>query len=102
MLNGGDGFDRFFGGSGNDTMTGGAGRDVFYFGANEGLDTITDFDQDGNDLLVYRAASGATELSDLTIVQNRNTSLITNGANILTIKNQLVADMTADDFIFAG
>lgn len=101
ILMGGDGTDRFFGGNDADTMTGGGDRDIFYFGASEGADTITDFDQDGNDVLVYQAASGATQLSDLTIVQSGDDVLIINGTNILTIENQLVADMGADDFIFA-
>ena len=83
-------------------MTGGADRDVFYFGANQGTDTITDFDQDGNDVLVFQAASGATELADLLIVQNGADVLIIYSGGLLNIQNALVDDMTADDFIFAG
>jgi Ca2+-binding RTX toxin-like protein len=52
-LNGGNGNDRLFGMAGNYTMTGGAGNDRFVTSVsfNNGVDTITDF-QDGIDKIV--------------------------------------------------
>ena len=44
MLFGGAGNDVLNGGLGNDRLFGGAGMDTFVFGANEGKDTILDFD----------------------------------------------------------
>ncbi|MEL7232609.1 MAG: hypothetical protein AAGJ85_08885, partial [Pseudomonadota bacterium] len=103
ILNGGEGFDRFFGGNGADTMTGGGGRDVFYFGFSDGTDTITDFDQDGNDVLVFQAGSGANAVGDLIISQQGDDVRIEYGfGGILIIEDQLVSDMTMDDYIFQG
>ncbi len=51
--NGGD--DFLIGGDGNDTLTGGTGADTFVFslGANEGTDSITDFDFSDGDVLSF-------------------------------------------------
>ena len=43
FLYGGNGDDRLMGGSDNDVLTGGPGHD--YFDCNEGIDTVTDFDE---------------------------------------------------------
>lgn len=59
VLNGQEGRDMIFGGVGQDTITGGAdndnlsgqeGADVFVFGADDGFDSVRDF-EDGADLL---------------------------------------------------
>ena len=50
--NGGDGDDILFGRLGNDELTGGSGADTFVYRAiAEGRDTITDYDQDEQDVL---------------------------------------------------
>jgi Ca2+-binding RTX toxin-like protein len=46
LLNGDNGSDTLTGGLGNDTLTGGNGADVFVFAFGEGIDTITDFKLD--------------------------------------------------------
>ena len=46
-----DGNDTLQGGLGNDYLTGGAGQDIFYFLAGWGHDTITDY-SDGDDTLI--------------------------------------------------
>jgi Ca2+-binding RTX toxin-like protein len=52
ILNGGDGDDLLFGRLGNDELTGGSGADTFVYRAiAEGPDTITDYDQDEQDVL---------------------------------------------------
>jgi hypothetical protein len=44
--------DKITGGTGNDTITGGTGADTFTFeAANNGLDTIKDYDDSQNDIL---------------------------------------------------
>jgi VCBS repeat-containing protein len=50
ILIGGGGNDILIGSQGNDVMTGGGGNDLFVFGAQSGVDVITDF-QIGHDLL---------------------------------------------------
>ena len=42
-ISGGGGDDTISGGVGNDTISGGVGNDTFSFGANDGHDTISDF-----------------------------------------------------------
>ena len=42
-LDGNWGNDTLIGGSGNDTLKGGGGSDIFQFSANDGQDTIEDF-----------------------------------------------------------
>ena len=63
-LKGGTGDDVLFGGLDADTLTGGGGNDQFYFTAlNDGIDTITDFGQSGDqDSLLF----GATPSSSYT------------------------------------
>ena len=63
-LKGGTGDDVLFGGLDADTLTGGDGNDQFYFTAlNDGIDTITDFGQSGDqDSLLF----GATPSSSYT------------------------------------
>lgn len=55
-LDGDAGNDVLVGGPGNDTMTGGAGDDVFDFNVIDAgaIDTITDFNQNGNDVMDLR------------------------------------------------
>jgi len=43
-LEGGDGDDHLYGGAGNDTLNGGSGSDVYYIGAEDGNDTVNNYD----------------------------------------------------------
>jgi Ca2+-binding RTX toxin-like protein len=52
-LDGGAGRDRLIGGKGNDALTGGGQRDTFVFEAGGGRDSIQDF-QDGTDRILLR------------------------------------------------
>lgn len=98
-LNGGNGFDRLFGGEGDDIMTGGSDRDNFYFEANNGNDTITDW-QDGLDLIVFREGSGVTRFSDLSVEQQGADTLITYSGGSITLEATNAADFDAGDFGF--
>ncbi len=71
-LNGEKGNDVLVGGLGDDTLTGGAGSDRFRLVANNGVDTITDFEA-GVDFL--ELARGL-QLSDLQIVQGTGATVI--------------------------
>ncbi len=66
VFDGGAGDDVLDGGGGLDFLTGGSGADTFIFGANDGDDTYTDFDETV-DLLVLEdgVAIGGTSESDV-------------------------------------
>ncbi|WP_136661282.1 calcium-binding protein, partial [Nitratireductor sp. XY-223] len=69
----GSGGDTLEGGKGNDTLHGGDGSDRFVFGAGDGTDTILDF-EDGTDILVIK---GDLKFSDLDIKQSGHDTVIT-------------------------
>ncbi|MEG3987649.1 SBBP repeat-containing protein [Microcoleus sp. S28C3] len=71
-LLGGNGDDLLDGGLGNDSLTGGNGSDRFLLAANSGADTITDF-EDGKDLLILDTGIAFSQLS---ITQNSSANLI--------------------------
>ncbi len=86
ILNGGDGNDILLGGKGNDLLTGGLGSDTltggsdndkFLLATNSGTDTITDF-EDGKDLLIL--GNGLT-FSQLSITQENSATFIRLSAN---------------------
>lgn len=55
LISAGGGADVLKGGRGWDTLTGGAGQDAFHFGSSEGRDTITDFSNDFDTLMLSRS-----------------------------------------------
>jgi Ca2+-binding RTX toxin-like protein len=66
ILNGGDGDDILFGRLGNDELTGGSGADTFVYRAiAEGPDTITDYDQDEQDVLDVSDILAGTDPDDV-------------------------------------
>ncbi|MCL1471350.1 multicopper oxidase domain-containing protein [Argonema antarcticum] len=74
-LIGGSGNDWLSGDLGNDILTGGDGSDRFILASGNGTDTILDF-QDGKDMLVL--ANGLT-FAQLTITQNNSATVISIG-----------------------
>ncbi len=61
ILNGGTGNDGLTGGTGNDTLTGGAGADQFVYNfSNEGIDSITDFGNGADDIVLSSGGFGGT------------------------------------------
>jgi Ca2+-binding RTX toxin-like protein len=63
------GNDTMFGNAGNDTLTGGAGTDYFAFNsAAEGIDLITDFDANGNDVIAINTTGFGNEPAVITDV----------------------------------
>lgn len=117
ILTGSGKADTIFGGDGADTITGGAGADKLYgntlvdtpdgdidtfvFTAGWGRDTIFDF-ENGVDQLDFSAFGAAgNELSDFVIKQsgaNVLIHLVGDTANTVTLRNELVANITIDDF----
>ena len=51
VIDGGNGKDTLMGGAGDDFLTGGNGADEFFFFAQDGEDTITDFDRNDSDMI---------------------------------------------------
>ncbi|MEQ9640736.1 MAG: hypothetical protein RIM84_11990 [Alphaproteobacteria bacterium] len=102
-LFGGTGDDTLTGGVGNDQLTGGDGADVFQFGAMQGSDTITDF-EDGTDRMSF---VGVSTFGDLTIVDTDDGAAITlasegDSPTLRVTLTGIAADqLDASDFIFS-
>ena len=94
---GGGGRDDIFGGRGSDDLTGGGGRDRFIFDRGNGRDTITDFQQNRDKIVVE---GGADSFADLTITQVGNDVRILIGNTRVTVEDDLIENFTAADFIF--
>ncbi|KAB7613950.1 hypothetical protein F9L33_11385 [Amylibacter sp. SFDW26] len=105
-INGGEGDDRLSGGLGDDTLNGGegddtllgrAGADVFEFTLGDGDDMILGFDDsDSIDL----SATGL-EFSDISINEiNSRLTVVTYGADTITITHAGSVEFTQDDFLF--
>ncbi|MEM8616475.1 MAG: calcium-binding protein, partial [Pseudomonadota bacterium] len=101
ILDGGDGNDILIGGIGGDTMTGGSGNDRFRFdGTTPGNDRITDFDDAGNDTIIFEASVPVASLADLTLSQRGQDVFIDYGLGTITLEDTLLSSVTADDFTF--
>ncbi|WP_210482681.1 peroxidase family protein [Microvirga antarctica] len=99
ILLGGAGNDRLSGGSGDDTLKGNAGHDIFVFDRGAGRDTVVDF-RHGQDRIDTRALQRVDDLSDLTLLQQGNDTLISHGSEILVLKGVTASDLDQTDFIF--
>ncbi|MCV2891182.1 hypothetical protein OE747_22905 [Ruegeria sp. XHP0148] len=104
-FDGGDGDDHLTGGIGNDTLTGGAGDDIFIFADGSEDDVIIDFDEfNDNEKIDLSAMSGITSFADLTggLMQQvgADVSISDRAGSVITVKNALIGDMDANDFIF--
>lgn len=99
IMNGGDGVDRLLGLSGDDVLTGGADRDIFVFFANNGVDTITDFDQ-GVDQIRFNG--GFVDFAGLTIQDAGADLSIQTGGGVEVILTGLAGvTLVEADFVFA-
>ncbi|NKX45778.1 S8 family serine peptidase [Roseicyclus persicicus] len=99
---GGGGNDTLDGGAGNDTLTGDIGADVFVFG--EGLDVITDFKNDVDEIHLDDAMWGggltvAQVISAFGSVVGGNTVLDFGGGNTLTINGLTNTSLLLDDIV---
>jgi Ca2+-binding RTX toxin-like protein len=102
VLKGLKGNDTFEGGGGNDVTTGGGGNDTHVFGLGFGLDQITDFDDSGDDTIVF----STTVFADWFAVQNAMTASVNHvvitldAANTVTLLGTALSSMTESDFAF--
>lgn len=101
-LRGGGNNDTIIGGSGNDTMRGDAGADDFVFMDNSGVDVITDFLVNVDDLDV-RALGAIGNFADFSAAaSNVGADLVITlgGGDQITLLGVQEAQMDANDFIF--
>ena len=99
-IDGGNGKDSITGGAGNDILTGGNGADTFIFGPGFGHDTITDFG-DGPDQIQF----DHTVFANFAAVQAATTqvgldTVITHGADSITLQHVTASSLHASDFLF--
>jgi len=99
VLNGAGGNDVLDGGEGDDVLTGGNGADTFAFGANSGLDLVTDFGAWSGDKLDFSALG--IGLVDLSFVETAGGTLIgiSTGGGVF-LENVAVSDLGFQHFVF--
>ncbi len=103
VIEGSPGDDFITGLAGDDLLTGGAGNDTFYFAADAGVDTITDFQAGAgaDDLIVFEDTF--TDFNDLlnSTTQNGSDLVIDTGdGSSVTLTSVNFIDLHADDFLF--
>ena len=105
---GGAGNDQITGGTGDDTMDGGADFDTFLFQAGFGIDTINGFaaigggsiaDQDMLDISALNIVDFNTEVGITDVGGLGVDTLVTVGANSITLVGVNFAEVTVADFI---
>ena len=104
ILVGGEGDDTIDGGTGTNYVHGGEGDDTFVIQSGQTLTTIYDF-TDGDDQIDLSNISGITGFDDLTITADGDDVVINlgdHGAGSVRLENVAVADLDADDFVFAS
>ena len=97
------GNDVLTGGTGNDLLTGGRGIDTFVFASGDGIDTIADFSAKGgaHEIIDLSAVDAVASFDDLSFEQaGKNVVLDFGDGDTITIKNVVLANLDASDFLF--
>lgn len=97
------GNDVLTGGIGKDLLTGGRGIDTFVFASGDGIDTIVDFNAKGraHDFIELTAVDSVASFEDLSLEQvGKNVVLDFGDGDTITLKNTLIANLDASDFLF--
>jgi serralysin len=99
-LIGNSAFNKLTGGRGNDAMTGGSGADDFAFATGFGRDTITDFQNnvDDIDLRTYNFSSVSSVLSKSTQV-GADVQIKLASTDIIILQDFKLSDLNASDFL---
>ena len=104
ILSAGAGNDTLWGDAGNDTLTGGAGADIFGFNGGFGVDIIADFTvgtATGHDVIDFSTSVFATfAAAKAASVQSGKDTVITSGADSVTLRNVTASALVAADFSF--
>lgn len=99
------GNDMIVGLAGNDVLTGSAGNDRFVFSGGSGADTITDFIAgSGADDVIELRGMGVTSFADVmshATESGANVMLDLSFGDQITLNNVTLAQLHADDFMFA-
>ncbi|PIE15436.1 MAG: hypothetical protein CSA68_07175 [Rhodobacterales bacterium] len=95
-LYGGEGDDLVYGGLGNDHLSGGAGEDVFVFRADQGDDTVVDFDRADDEIRLIDTGMG---FADLSISYSGGNAVLTLGTGSITLEG-IASGLDASDFVF--
>ncbi len=94
-LDGGDGNDELIGAGGSDTIRGNEGNDRFILSPGDGTDTILDF-QNGTDFLVL---DGGLTFDDIGLMQEgSNVRLLFNSEVLAVLNGVNIGDITANSF----
>lgn len=98
-LSGEAGRDWLDGGDGDDLLWGGSGNDIFVFSGLGGTDTIMDFEK--GDIIYVRDlwVDDVQDLFDSYMVQDGNDVVIDVFGDGLVIKNVMLAELDAGDFV---
>jgi len=103
-LDGAAGFDTLSGDNGNDVLTGGINADIFVFGNQFGDDEITDFEATNpNEKIDFSGLTNITDFADLManhLSQVGGDTIITDGANTITLVGVAISTLDGSDFIF--
>ena len=94
---GGAGDDLLFGFSGNDYLVGGNGADKFRLWSGFGIDTLADFKQ-GEDKLLVRSRAPFADIISQSVINGSDTEIRQNGAIIGILKGVQIT-ITASDLI---
>ncbi|MDR6756077.1 Ca2+-binding RTX toxin-like protein [Mycoplana sp. BE70] len=99
-LTGNSGANKINGGKGNDTLTGGGGADVFVFAKGYGKDTITDFQNniDDIDLRSYNFSSVSAVLKKAVQV-GTDVHIKLSSTDIIVLDDFKLKDLDASDFL---
>ncbi|MDF8332374.1 calcium-binding protein [Novosphingobium cyanobacteriorum] len=103
-IDGGGNGDYIDGAGGNDVLIGRTGDDGFYIGAGSGSDRILDFTAGGIEDRILVNLSGYTTLVQVMAVarQDGSTVVLDFAPDLqLRLENVLLADLTAQDFVFS-
>ncbi|MEQ9643582.1 MAG: hypothetical protein RIM84_26425 [Alphaproteobacteria bacterium] len=100
-LIGGAGNDTLIGGPADDTLTGGDGIDTFTFAAGQGSNTITDF-ADGTETVVLQGVAGFDDLVIVDTGDGAQVTLATGGDGLsITLAGIAANQLGAADFILS-
>lgn len=103
ILFGGDGNDVLNGGRGRDLLTGGEGADVFVFADNYGADSARDFSLADGDRVWLNVEGADTFDAAISYASDTSRGVLFDfgDGDTLTLRDVAVADLGADDFLFA-
>ncbi|MGB5213034.1 MAG: VCBS domain-containing protein, partial [Anderseniella sp.] len=101
VVNGGAGADVLFGNGGNDILSGGAGADTFFFVVGDtGTDTITDFENDVDELnLQHFAFSSTQQVLDAASSSGADTVIDLGGGASIVLQGFAFSNFDAADIL---